>query len=76
MAQCRRNTPTPFPSRTLAELIREQFAPAALGLACALPLAAGAQAAPDAPEQKEKSETTLPEVKVKSAIDQLYDLPT
>ena len=49
--------------KPLAELIRSHFAPAALGVACALPFAAAAQSAPPAPEKKEK-DTTLPEVKV------------
>ena len=61
---------------TLATLIRNQFAPAALGVACALPLAAMAQSAP-APEPRDpkkdkKEETVLPEVKVKSAVDRDY----
>ncbi len=63
----------PFHTRRLAELIRNHFAPAALGLACAIPLTAAAQAAP-AEKKDEKKKTTLAEVKVKSAIDQNYKL--
>jgi len=49
--------------KQLAELVRNHFAPAAVGFACSLPLAVMAQSAAPAPEKKEK-ETTLPEVKV------------
>ena len=48
------------------------LAPAALGLACALPLLSAAQSPPPEGKKDEKKETTLPEVKVKSAIDQDY----
>lgn len=61
----------PFKPRPLAELIRTQFAPAALGLACALPAAALAQV-PPADRKDDNKETTLPEVKVKSALDRDY----
>lgn len=72
MAQSRRsNRSTPFQPRKLATLIREHFGPAAVGLAFALPLAAAAQA-PLAEKKDEKKETTLPEVKVKGAVDKDY----
>src|SRR5689334_12299736 len=63
---------------TLAILIRNQFAPAALGVACALPLAVAAQTSPP-PEKKdeakdEKKETVMPEVKVKSSVDRDYKM--
>src|SRR5688500_18639409 len=48
--------------KTLAQLIHDRFATLSLGVACAMPLAAMAQA-PAAPHGDEK-ETTLPEVKV------------
>jgi catecholate siderophore receptor len=62
-----------FQPRLLAALVTDHFAPAALGLACALPLAVMAQATP-ADKKDDKKETTLPEVKVKSAIDQDYKM--
>ncbi|HYC35451.1 MAG TPA: TonB-dependent siderophore receptor [Usitatibacter sp.] len=62
---------TPFRARPLAELIRAGFAPTAFGLAAAFPLPATAQAPAPATDKKE---TTLPEVKVKSAIDQDYKM--
>lgn len=49
--------------KPLAEMIRAHFAPAAIGLACALPFAAMAQTA-TAPKKDDKKDTTLPEVKV------------
>jgi catecholate siderophore receptor len=62
-----------FQPRLLAALVRDHFAPAAFGLACALPLAVMAQATP-AEKKDDKKETTLPEVKVKSAIDKDYKM--
>jgi catecholate siderophore receptor len=49
--------------RPIAQLVREHLAPAAIGIACAVPFAVMAQAAPD---KKDGKETTLPEVKVTS----------
>lgn len=72
MAQSRRsNLDAPFQPRTLATLIREHFGPAAVGLAVALPLAAAAQTPPPG-KKDDRTETTLPEVKVKSAVDKDY----
>lgn len=51
--------------KPLAEMIRGQFAPAALGLACALPLAVMAQSGPA--KKDDTKDTTLPEVKVTGA---------
>jgi catecholate siderophore receptor len=56
--------------RPIAEIIRNHFAPAALGLACALPLAVMAQSAP-AEKNDDKKDTTLPEVKVTGAVEGL-----
>jgi catecholate siderophore receptor len=64
-----------FKPRPLAEMIRNHFGPAAFGLACAFPLAVAAQATPAPAEKKDdKKETTLPEVKVKSALDRDYKM--
>jgi catecholate siderophore receptor len=52
--------------KPISEIARNHFAPAALGLACALPLAASAQAVP-AESKDGKNETTLPEVKVQAS---------
>ena len=49
-----------------------RITPAALGLAVAIPFAATAQSTP--PPAPEKKPPTLPEVKVKSAIDQDYKM--
>lgn len=51
--------------KPLAEIIRNQFAPAAVGIACALPLAVTAQ--PAAAKKDDRRDTTLPEVKVTGA---------
>lgn len=79
MAAGRKNT-------ALAFLIRNPFAPAALGMACALPIAASAQVAPAPPKadersdakkdvgKDEKKETVLPEVRVKSSVDRDYKM--
>jgi catecholate siderophore receptor len=65
-----------FPIRPVARLVREQFASAAIGLACAIPLAVAAQSAPTQPDDRkdDRKETTLPEVKVRSAIDRDYKM--
>ena len=76
MARCRRSTRNaPLQARPLAALICSHFAPAALGLAVAIPFAVQAQStAPPADKEAagKKEATKLPEVKVKSAIDQDY----
>ena len=76
MAQRHRSTRNAsFQARPLATLVRSRFAPAALGLAVAIPFAVQAQSTtPPAgkPASEKKEATTLPEVKVKSAIDQDY----
>jgi catecholate siderophore receptor len=50
--------------------------PLAAFVACAIPLAAAAQAAPPAPTEKkdEKKETVLPEVSVKSSVERDYKI--
>jgi catecholate siderophore receptor len=64
MATRRQEPRTSARKQRLALLIRTHFAPAAFGLACALPLAAAAQSAPSG-KDGEKA-TTLPEVKVRA----------
>ena len=63
--------PARFQPRRIAALVREHFAPAALGLACAVPLAVEAQA-PPAEKKDDMKETTLPEVKVRAAGEEGY----
>ena len=65
---------TPFRIRPLTGLVREHLAPAALGLACAIPLAVSAQATAGAEKKDDGKETVLPEVSVKSAIDRDYKM--
>jgi catecholate siderophore receptor len=64
--------PGRYHPKPLREQLRALFGPAAVGLACALPLAVMAQSAPaEKPEKKEdKKDATLPEVKVTGGAEE------